>query len=97
LSNGGSEVSSGVLWNGMNCSNVNLGGPLSGLACSVGSFVSVIALENLTVLLNVCHGIRLPSTIASSAIGDAINELLFSKGKQFSRLDKVVSFHGAGG
>ena len=53
--------------------------------------------EGLSVLLNVLHGISLPSSIASIAGSVAINELLLSKGEELSLLDGMVSFDGSGG
>jgi len=68
-----------------------------GSASSISGGVGVVALENLSVFLNVVHTVSLPSSIASMALLVAINELLFGEGDQFSGLDGVVTFHSAGG
>jgi len=56
LSNGGSEVSSGVLWDGVNFRNVNKWGTDMS-ACSILGGVSIGGFSNLSVLLDVVHGI----------------------------------------
>ena len=48
-------------------------------------------------MLNVLHGISLPSTVTSIAGGVAIDELLLGEGEELSLLDGVVSFNGSGG
>ena len=96
LSNGGSKIGSGVLRNLMDFRDVHLWCSTL-LAGTVLGGVSVITFENLTVLGNVVHAISLPSSIASSTLGIAIDELLFGEGDQSSGLDLVVSFDGTGG
>jgi hypothetical protein len=49
------------------------------------------------VRLDVVHGVFLPSTVATSAGGIAVNDLLLREGKEMSSLDEVVSLNGAGG
>ena len=68
-----------------------------GSAGSVSGGVGIVGFEGLSVLLNVLHGISLPSTVTSIAGGVAIDELLLGEGEELSLLDGVVSFNGSGG
>ena len=79
----------------MNTGDVNLSGVLGGVASSVSGSVGVVLLEVLGVRLDVVHGVFLPSTVATSASGVAVNELLLSKRHEVSSGNLVVSLHGA--
>ena len=70
---------------------------MGGSAGSVSGGVGIVLFEGLSVLLNVLHGISLPSTIASIAGVVAIDELLLGEGEELTLLDGVVSFDGSGG
>jgi len=97
LLDGGFQGRGGVGRDLMNFSDVNLSGVLSGVASSVSGSVGVVLLKVLSVRLDVVHGVFLPSTVATSAGGIAVNDLLLREGKELSSLDEVVSLNGAGG
>jgi len=63
---------------------VDLSGEGGGSASSISGGVGVVALENLSVFLDVVHTVSLPSSIASIALLVAINELLFGEGDKVS-------------
>ena len=70
---------------------------MGGSAGSVSGGVGVVLFKGLSVLLDVLHGVSLPSTIASIAGVVAIDELLLGEGEELTLLDGVVSFDGSGG
>ena len=70
---------------------------MGGSAGSVSGGVGIVLFEGLSVLLDVLHGVSLPSTIASIAGVVAIDELLLGEREELSLLDGVVSFDGSGG
>ena len=65
-------------------------------ASSIGGSVSVVSLEVGVVGLVVGESARLPSTVATHAGLNAINELLLSEGEELSSSNSVSRFEAAG-
>ena len=93
LSDGGLEGSSRVGRNLMDVGNLLVSG--RGRARSGLGVVRVLGLEHHTGRFGVLHSVFLPSTVAATASGVAVNELLLGEGEELSGLDEVMSLHGA--
>jgi len=83
--------------NFVDSSDLDLSGVGRVVASSVSGSVGVLALEVLGVGLNVLHGVFLPSTVATVALGVAVNDLLLREGEESSSGDLVMSLNGGGG
>jgi hypothetical protein len=97
LGNSGLQLGDGSLWDGGVFLDIDLSGVLGSFAGSVNSLVVVVVLKVLSMLLGVDEGVGLPSTVASSGSGVAVNELLLGEGEEGSGGDEVSTFDGAGG
>ena len=97
LSDGSLQLGDGIGWDGGVGLYTNLSIVLTSLASLVDGFVGVVRFKILSILLGVNKGASLRSTVASMRIGNAINELLLRKGKEFSGGDKVGTLDGSGG
>jgi hypothetical protein len=95
--NGGLQLVDGSLWDGGIGLDIDMSGVFLLLAALVLGLVGVVGLEVLSVPLSVDEGVGLPSTIASSGSGVAINELLLGKGEESSGLEEMSSLDGSGG
>jgi len=86
------------LWNGSVGSGLHDLLISGGLARSTGSSsVWVRGLELLWVSLCIGESMSLKSTIATSVLLNAINELLFGELEKLSSLNEMLSLHGGGG
>jgi hypothetical protein len=97
LLDGGLQGRGGVGRNFVDVGDRDMTRIAAGVAGSVSGSVSVVGLEILSVGLNVVHGIFLPSTVATSARGVAVNNLLLGERDEVSSGDSVVSLNSASG
>lgn len=97
LVDSGNELVNRSGWHLMDGGDVDLSRELGGSASLVRGLIWIVALKNLSVLLNVLHTILGKTTLATVADVIAVNELLLSELDEVSGLNSVMTLNVGSG